>query len=182
MEPVPPSLGPWPSVGRSRGARTGAPRFALSLALFLAAAACPVPGLAQKVRITNLSDVDFGLISNLQADARRSQNVCVFSNSSGDRYSITASGSGAGSSFALTNGSNSLAYEVQWSAQSGQTSGTSLAPNVTVTGQTSSATQQSCNSGPAASASLTVVLRASSLAQAREGNYSGSLTLLVAAE
>ena len=138
--------------------------------------------MAQKVRITNLSDVNFGLISNLQADTRRAQNVCLFSQSSGNRYSITATGSGAGSSFALSNGSHALPYEVEWSDQSGQTSGTSLSPTVAATGRTSAATHQTCNTGPSPSASLIVVLRSSALSQAREGNYSGTLTLVVAAE
>jgi hypothetical protein len=35
---------------------------------------------------------------------------------------------------------------------------------------------------PPASASLIVVLRGSQLAQARQGSYSGTLTLLIAAE
>jgi hypothetical protein len=142
----------------------------------------PFPAAAQKVRITNIADVNFGLISNPQVDSRQSQNVCVFSNSIGGAYSVSAAGSGSGSSFALSNGANSLAYEVEWSGQSGQTTGTSLTPNVPLNGQTSSATQQSCNSGPATSASLTIILRASQLSQARQGSYSGSLTLLVAAE
>jgi hypothetical protein len=154
----------------------------LPLVLLTAAIGLPQQTLAQKVRVTNLSDVNFGLISNFQADARRSQNICLFSNSTGGRYSITATGSGPSSSFALNDGSNSLPYEVEWSDQSGETSGTSLVPTVTATGKVSAATQQACNSGPATSASLIVVLRASSLTQAREGNYSGSLTLLVAAE
>lgn len=144
--------------------------------------AFPAPALADKVRIGGLSDVDFGLIANLQADARRAQNICVYSNGAGNRYSVTAIGSGTGSSFALSNGSNSLAYEVEWSDQSGRTSGTNLAPNVAATGRVSSATQQTCNSGPVASASLIILLRSSALSQAREGSYSGSLTLLVAAE
>ena len=160
----------------------GVPRLAVSFALLAAAMALPQPASAQKVRVTDLSDVNFGLLSNLQADARRSQNVCLFSNSTGGRYSITASGSGSGSSFALSDGAHTLPYEVEWSDQSGQSSGASLAPTVTSTGRVSAATQQTCNSGPATSASLIVVLRASSLTQAREGNYSGSLTLLVAAE
>ena len=182
MEKVPPSPGACLTGGGARGTRTGTPRFALSIAMVLAAAALPVPAAAQKVRITDLSDVNFGLISNLQADARQSQSICVFSQSSGSRYSVTATGSGSASSFALSNGSSSLAYDVEWSDQSGQTGGTTLAPNVATTGRTSAATQQSCNSGPATSASLTIILRSSALTQAREGNYSGSLTLLVAAE
>jgi hypothetical protein len=137
---------------------------------------------AQKVRVTNLSDVDFGLLANLQSDARRSQDICLYSSSAGSLYSITASGSGSGSSFALSNGAATLPFEVQWSSQSGQTGGTSLTPNVPVTGQTSSATHQFCNSGPPTSASLTVILRSAALSQAREGSYSGTLTLLVAAE
>jgi hypothetical protein len=152
------------------------------LPFFLAALLCPSPALAQKVRITNLSDVDFGLISNLQAESRRSQNICLYSNSVGGGYSVTASGSGPGASFALANGSNALTYDVEWSPQSGQTTGTPLSANVPLNGQASAATHQFCNSGPAASASLTILLRPAALSQAREGPYSGSLTLLIAAE
>ena len=179
---MPPSLGAPPGGGMARNTRAGVPRFMLPFALLAAAIGLPQQAWGQKVRVTNLSDVNFGLISNLQADVRRSQNVCLFSNSTGGRYSITATGSGSGSSFALNDGANSLPYEVEWSDQSGQTSGTSLVPTVTSTGRVTAASQQTCNSGPATSASLIVVLRGSSLTQAREGNYSGSLTLLVAAE
>lgn len=179
---MPPSLDACLKGSKAREARRGSPRRALSIAFFLAAAVCPSPALADKVRITGLSDVNFGLVSNLQADQRRAQNICVYSNGTGNRYSITATGSGPGSSFALSNGANSLAYEVEWSDQSGQTTGTSLSPSVAATARSSSASQQSCNSGPATSASLIVVLRSSALSQAREGSYSGSLTLLVAAE
>lgn len=168
--------------GLARSARIRALRAMPFAVLFLAFAALPLPAAAQKARITNISDVSFGLISNLQADSRQSQNICVFSQSIGGAYSILASGSGPGSSFALSSGAYSLAYEVEWSAQSGQTSGTPLAPNVVLTSQASAATQQSCNSGPATSASLTIILRSAELSQASEGSYSGSLTLLVAAE
>jgi hypothetical protein len=142
----------------------------------------PVPALAQKVRITNLSDVDFGTVANLQADSRRSQNICLYSNGTAGGYSVVATGSGPGSGFSLSSGPNSLPYDVEWSGQSGQSSGAALSPNVALTGQTSSATQQFCNSGPATSASLILVLRGAELARARQGNYSGTLTLLIAAE
>jgi hypothetical protein len=162
----------------ARAARPGALRAGLVLALALQ----PLPAAAQKVRITNISDVGFGLITNLQADSRQSQNICLYSASGGGAYSISATGSGAGSSFALASGSDSLPYEVEWSAQSGRTNGTPLAPGAALTGQASAATHQFCNTGPAATASLTVILRASELSRARAGTYSGSLTLLVAAE
>jgi hypothetical protein len=183
MEPMPSSQGAsHPSGSPGRGTPKRVPRAGACLALILALIGQPHPASAQKVRITNLSDVDFGLLSNLQADSRRSQNICLFSNSAGNAYSVAASGSGAGSAFTLSNGSNSLAYEVEWSDQSGQSNGSSLTPNGALTGRTSSATHQFCNSGPAASASLIIVLRSTDLAQAREGSYTGSLTLLISAE
>lgn len=180
---MPPS--PEIRLGRAQTARRTCrlgPKIALSLVLFLGFIAQPSSALAQKVRITGLSDVDFGLVTNLQAESRRSQSVCLFSNSVGAAYSVVASGSGPGGSFALTNGTSSLAYNVEWNRQSGQTSGTQLLANGTLTGQTSAATHQFCNSGPATSASLTIVLRAAELSQSREGNYGGSLTLLISAE
>ncbi len=178
MTPLPASR----HTGREPARCISRRRAGFALVLAALAAAQSVPAHAQKVRITNIADVNFGLLSNLQADSRRSQNICVFSNSSGGAYSVAASGSGPGSAFTLSNGAHALAYEVEWAQQSGQSSGASLAPNVALTGRTSAATHQFCNSGPATSASLTIVLRSAALAQAREGNYSGSLTLLIAAE
>jgi hypothetical protein len=165
-----------------RGTRWRVPRGRICLAIVLGLVFLHSPASAQKVRITNVSDVDFGLLSNLEADASRSLNFCIFSSSAGAAYSVAASGSGSGSAFTLSNGSSSLAYEVQWSDQSGQSSGAGLTPNVARTGLTSSATHQFCNSGPATSASLIVLLRSTDLSRAREGSYSGSLTLLIAAE
>ena len=153
----------------------------VSLAVFLSTMH-PIPASAQKVRITNLSDVEFGQLANPQAESRRSQSICVYSNSAGNTYSVIASGSGTGASFALANGPSSLAYDVEWSQQSGQVSGTLLSANVALTGQSSAAAHQFCNNGPPTSASLTIVLRAAELSRAQEGNYSGSLTLLIAAE
>lgn len=150
--------------------------------LLLAGIVCPSPALADKVRITKLSDVNFGVVGSLQTDTRRSQNICVYSNGQSATYSVSASGSGAGSAFTLSNGPYVLGYDLEWSSLAGQTGGASLTPNVALAGQTSSATNQQCSSGPSASASLTLVLRGASLAAAREGNYTGSLTLIIGAE
>ena len=177
-----------PSSGASRqldsvAHRTLASGWSAAACLFvLLALGTPQTASAQKVRITNISDIDFGLLANVQVDSRRSQNLCLYSNSSGGAYSVAASGSGPGSAFTLSNGANSLAYEVEWSDQSGRSSGVGINPNILLTGRTSSASHQFCNSGPAASASLIIVLRSAELGQAREGSYSGSLTLLISAE
>lgn len=183
MERRPPSpVFPGVRAAAARRARRAFPAIAIGVSLFLGGVAQHAPASAQKVRITSVSDVDFGLITTLQAESRRSQNICLYSNSPGGGYSVVASGSGPGGSFSLGNGSSSLSYDVEWSQQSGQTSGTQLSANGVLTGQSSAATHQFCNSGPATSASLTIVLRAAELSRAREGSYSGSLTLLIAAE
>jgi hypothetical protein len=136
---------------------------------------------ASNVKITALSDVAFATIANLSADSVRAQSICVYSNSPTNGYRVTASGT-AGGPFTLTSGGNSLAYEVQWSASTGQTSGTQLVANVATGGFISTATQNSCNNGPATTASLIVILRAAALSSAMAGTYNGTLTLVVGPE
>lgn len=138
------------------------------------------------MRISGLSDASFGTITNFAADAVRSQSVCVHAKSPpGNNYSIMASGSGAGGAFLLSSGSNTLPYEVQWSAAPNQTSGTQLLANRALAGQQStsgSASADDCSTGPATTASLVVILRSSALSAAASGTYAGTLTLLVAPE
>lgn len=161
--------------GRRRAAKVGA-------ALALALPAWSGLSAGNNVRITGLSDVAFGTVANLASDSLNSQNICVFSNSQTNGYYVQATGSGAGGAFTLASGGNALAYEVQWNQASGQSAGAQLSPNVALTGQVSSATQPSCNSGPSSSASLIIILRSAQLSAATAGTYSGTLTLLVAPE
>lgn len=144
---------------------------------------CQSGHAADRTRISGLSDVNFGSQANLNADMVRSQSICVFTKSPPlDRYRVTASGSGAGGSFQLNSGTDTLAYEVQWSSSVGQTSGLQLSPNQALSGQGSSASADDCSSGAAASASLIVVLRSAALGSAPSGTYTGSLSLLIAPE
>lgn len=137
---------------------------------------------AQSVRITKLTDVAFGAIANLTVDAVRSQSVCAFSNSATKGYNVRANGSGAGGAFTLASGIRTLVYEVQWNGTAGQSSGSSLTPNVARTGFVSIATASNCGSGPANSGSLIVILRAADLSSATAGSYTGTLTLVLAPE
>lgn len=137
---------------------------------------------SNKVRISSLSDVTFGTLSDLSSDAVQSQSLCLYSDTPTSGYNVTASGGGPGGAFQLTSGLSSLPYEVQWSSSSGRSSGVQLSPNVPLTGQTSAASHQVCTNGPASSASLIVLLRSASLSSVTAGTYSGTLTLLVGAE
>jgi hypothetical protein len=155
---------------------------AIASGLPLLLSASPALAAADKVRITGLTDVAFGSIANLGVDAVRNESICVYSSSATNGYNVTATGTGPGGAFQLTSGALALPFEVQWSSSSGQSSGVQLSPNVPLTGLTSTATQQTCNSGPATSASLIVVLRSTALSSATAGTYNGAVTLLVGPE
>lgn len=157
-------------------------RLVLIGASAVALAASPAFAASNKVRVTLLSDVAFGSIANLGLDASRSQSLCLYSDTNTNGYNVTATGNGPGGAFSLTTGSDALPFEVQWSASSGQNSGTQLSPNVPLTGQISSATQQTCGNGPSTTASLIILLRSNALSSAAAGTYSGTLTLVVGAE
>lgn len=138
-----------------------------------------VPG---RVRISKLSDVTFAN-ADPSVDASNAQNVCVWSNTSTRGYSITATGSGSSSAFALSNGTDAVPYTVGWAQSSGETTGSSLTAGAALTGQTSTATNSDCSAGPAASASLVVTIASSTLQSMAAGvDYTGTLTLVVAPE
>lgn len=173
----------WPlRPARSQGRMAARGRLALAGAFAMLASACPAIAASNKVRVTALSDIAFGTVANLGADAVRSENVCLYADTPTNGYNVTAVGSGAGGSFQLSSGTQTLAFDVAWSSAAGQSSGNLLSPNVPLAGQVSGAAQQTCNNGPATSASLIVILRASALASAAAGTYNGTLTLVVGPE
>lgn len=156
-------------------------RLGLAVAALLPLAAlAPMPAHAQQARINKLTDVAFGTVTNFAADLSNAQSICVFSSAASKRYQVTATGNGTSGAFTLASGLNRLAYEVQWSASSGQTSGTSLTAGVTLTGLVSTATRSGCTSGPATSATLITIIRATNISAATAGSYTGTLTLVVA--
>ena len=168
--------------GRAGWPRMPALRWCTLTCLLAALGPGPAFAASNKVRITSLSDVVFGLVANLGQDAVSSQSLCLHADTSTNNYNITASGGGPGGSFLLTSGAAALAYEVQWSSSAGQSSGTQLQPNTPLTGQVTAATHQVCSNGPATSASLIVLLRANALSSATAGAYNGTLILLVGPE
>ncbi len=132
-----------------------------------------------RARLTGLTDVSF-VNQDPAVAASSPQNACVWSNTATKGYTITATGSGTGSAFTLANGALTTPYSVQWNASSGQTSGTSLTAGTASATLTSVATQQSCASGPASSASLIVAIGTTDLQTMQAlTTYTGILTLLI---
>lgn len=133
-----------------------------------------------KAEVSSLSDVDFGQIQTLQADQRRSQSICIASNSSNNRYSLLASGSGAGGQFVLQSGNAILPYLVEWDDVPGQSGGALVTPNQPLAALTTFEKGPRCKRGM--TATLTIVLSAAELSRAEQGDYSGALVLLIAPE
>jgi hypothetical protein len=132
-----------------------------------------------RARITGLTDVAFTNQDPATA-ASNAQNVCVWSNTATKAYTITASGSGTASAFTLSNGTTTVPYSVEWASSTGQTSGTALTTGTASASLTSTATNQTCASGPTASASLIVGITTANLGTMSAGSsYTGTLTLLV---
>ena len=132
-----------------------------------------------RARITGLTDIAF-TNQDPSVAASSAQNLCVWSNTATKAYTITATGNGAASAFTLSNGATTVPYSVEWAASSGQTSGTALTAGTASASLTSTAADQICASGPAASASLVVGISTADLGTMSAGsNYTGSLTLLV---
>jgi hypothetical protein len=136
-----------------------------------------------RVKLTKLSDVTF-TNADPTLPASNAQNVCVWSNTAGRKYTINATGSGgASSAFTLTDGTTSVPYSVQWNSTSGQTSGTALATGVASAAFSSAAVAQDCGGAGGTSASLIVGIAATDLQSMTAGpSYTGTLTLLVSAQ
>jgi hypothetical protein len=152
---------------------------ACATALIASAAPADPPG----VRITGLSDVPFGTISNFAVDSVQSQSVCIYAKGTADGYRVTAIGSGSGGAYDLSSGSNTLPYEVQWSDTTGQSSGSQLLANQPLAGLHTGegpGAKDDCSKGPPTTASLIIILRSAALGAAASGTYGGTLTLLVA--
>jgi hypothetical protein len=165
-------------TGRSSALKgSAALTFAIAASL-LAAPASAAP--SDKARLTDLVDIAFGTVDPA-GDHTSSQNLCAFSNSNTGGYSVTASGP-SGGAFTLASAAGPLPYEVRWADNPNQANGTDLTAGVIASGFISAASQQSCNSGPPASATLTVILRAASLGSVQAGSYSGTLQITIAPE
>lgn len=155
--------------------------FIFVLVSLLGALSFSAPATAQqKVQISGVENVDFGLVSSLGADRTQSIDLCVFAVSG--RYGVTAFGNGPSGSFAMSSMTSTLPYQVEWAATAGQSSGQILTANAILSSQMTAAEKKDCSRGPSNTASLIVRLRGVDLGTAKAGDYSGALTVVIAGE
>lgn len=128
--------------------------------------------------INNLSDMVFTSV-NPAVSLTNQENVCVYSNSLlGGSYSITATGSGAGNAFTVSNGVSTVAYTVSWAATTNATSGTALTSNVPLAGLNTGILTSVCLLG-ITNSTLFVNFSTQNLQNAAAGTFTGVLTLLI---
>jgi hypothetical protein len=131
----------------------------------------------------SLANVAFGSVSNASSDLINRQNTCSFTGVLPVNYSVTATGNGAGSAFTITNGTSNIPYEVQWAQTANAATGTNLVAGQPLNGQQTAAILSglTCLLG-ITNATLIVVVRGTSLAQATAGSYTGNLTVILTAQ
>ncbi len=129
-----------------------------------------------EVRISNLTDINLGVFAG--ADAIGSSNACVYRNGTG-AYQITASGDGAGGAFTLTDGTNSVAYSIDYDDGTGAQP---MTTGITVLGRSGADPASSTCATTGDNATVTATVAAVDAATLPAGTYAGTLTLLVAPE
>ncbi len=137
-----------------------------------------------RANITNMSDLKLSGWIVGDGNVTLAEDVCVYSSRPSGGYSVSASGSGGGGAFELSNGAHNIAYSVAWNAGgAGQlsNSGEQLTPSLNSSPKTKAATDSStCNgatSGP--TARLIINISEAQMTSAPHGTYLGILTLLV---
>lgn len=128
--------------------------------------------------INNLSDMVFTSVNPVVALAKQ-ENVCVFANSLlGGTYSVTATGSGVGNAFTVSNGAATVAYTVRWAPITNATTGTALTTGVPLPGQNTGILSSLCLLG-ITNSTLFVNFSLPALQNAASGVFTGVLTLVI---
>ncbi|PIQ43017.1 MAG: hypothetical protein COV52_07510 [Gammaproteobacteria bacterium CG11_big_fil_rev_8_21_14_0_20_46_22] len=128
--------------------------------------------IAQLAKITALSDINLGIFSG-SALSGSATNICVFSNTASNGYSVDLTTSTSG--LTISDGTNSAAFTATWNDGSGG-GATSLAYNTPLTGQTGSSSL-TCASGN--KATFAVNVPAANMESLPAGSYSTTATLEV---
>ncbi len=143
--------------------------------LYIAMAILPV---SADVKISDLQDFDFGLYpgnGQLQDD----KNVCANVIPNG-RYQIVMFGDGAGGSFEISNGIDSLPYRVFYNDQTGTNGTRRIREGRPLTRQDGASDQLNCSDG--LSANIRIRIRRQDLQAANPGRYRGTLTMTISPE
>ena len=132
--------------------------------------------IPERVRISGLQDAAFGAFGS--SDTRINDDVCIYSNTSGGNYDVTATGSGAGNAFTIASGPNTVPYRLFWNDVTGTVGQTELSAGTTLVGQTGAdRTDTSCSGGN--NANIDILIERASVEGNPNGTYTGVITLVI---
>ncbi|MEC9291099.1 MAG: hypothetical protein VX730_01715 [Pseudomonadota bacterium] len=132
--------------------------------------------IPERVRISGLQDMAFGTMGS--SDLTLNDDVCIYSNTSGGNYDITATGSGAGNAFTIASGPNTVPYRVFWNDVIGTAGQVELSAGTTLVAQTG-ADRSSTTCGGANNANIEILIERASTIGQPNGSYAGVVTLVV---
>ena len=148
-------------------------RFAVTLCLALAFSLFLNPTISSaQVRVFNVDDLSLGTWAG-SGDLQTSDSLCIYNAGSTD-YQITVDGSGGGGAYVLSNGGETLAYQVEFRGGGGWVT---LAPGIAQSFTGADSASDECNGLTVATIRITV--SESNLLAAHQGNYSGNISILV---
>lgn len=130
------------------------------------------------VKISDLQDFDFGLYpgnGRLQDD----KNICANVIPNG-QYQIVMIGDGAGGSFEISNGIDSISYRVFYNDRARTSGARRMQVGQPLTRQSGASAQLNCSDG--LSANIRIRIRRQDLQAANPGRYRGTLTMTVSPE
>jgi len=130
----------------------------------------------ERVLISVLQDIAFGAFGS--SDTRINDDVCIYSNTSGGNYDVTATGSGAGNAFTIASGPNTVPYRVFWNDVVGTAGQTELSAGTTLVGQTG-ADRTSTTCGGGNNANIEILIERANVESQPNGSYSGVVTLVI---
>lgn len=132
--------------------------------------------LPQLIRIRQVSDHAFGSYAGT-GDLNSNDTLNISMNYASGGYSVTGTGSGAASAFTITNGSQTIAYNVYFNDVTGNTGEAPLVSGTPLGSQTGGAVTLGATT---LNANVHVEILEANLQNVNAGSYSGTLTLVVA--
>ncbi len=141
---------------------------------------------ADQARISGIQDLVIADWSIGDGPVKVSSDICIYSSTGS--YRVTATGSGSGSSFKITSGSNTLDYTVTWNSGGAgglNDSGVSLTAGAqSATLPNATTTSSDCNGGGPANSTARVIVGVTEpdmiAAASSSTPYTGTLTMVVA--
>ncbi len=127
------------------------------------------------VQLSNVGDLDLGKFSSVAVDLTASDDVCVFNSTA--NYKVTVSS--ANSAFELSNGTESIPYQLTWQDDVAGTA-SSLSHATAMVGQFGDRSSPNCGGGTNATFEVTVA--SADFNSAAPGTYVDTLTLMIEPE